>query len=175
DAIQVPSPLRLGLDALAHAFAEAKARVGIADRHVVTMTGELADTFFSRAEGVERLTALALQALAPAPVSLYAGRAGFIAPAVASDHVEDIASANWHASATLVARSLGDGLFVDMGSTTTDIVPVTGGRVAARGYTDAQRLAAGELVYTGLTRSFVMAVADRAPLNGRWSGLINEN
>ena len=45
----------------------------------------------------------------------------------------------------------------------------------ARGYTDAQRLAAGELVYTGLVRGFVMATADRAPLRGAWTPLVNEN
>jgi probable H4MPT-linked C1 transfer pathway protein len=175
DAIQLPSPLRLGLDAPAKAFAEARARMGRADRHVVTMTGELADTFAARAEGVESLATLAVRALAPEPVTLYAGRAGFIAPQAAPHHVDDIASANWHASATLVARVHADALLVDMGSTTTDIVPVAGGHVAARGYTDAQRLAAGELVYTGLTRSFVMAIAQRAPFAGRWTTLINEN
>jgi len=47
--------------------------------------------------------------------------------------------------------------------------------VAARGYTDAERLAAGELVYTGMVRSFAMAVAERAPFGGRWSPLVNEN
>jgi probable H4MPT-linked C1 transfer pathway protein len=62
-----------------------------------------------------------------------------------------------------------------MGSTTTDIVPVEGGKVTARGYTDAQRLAAGELVYTGLVRSFIMATADRAPFAGAWTSLIHEN
>ena len=62
-----------------------------------------------------------------------------------------------------------------MGSTTTDVVPLVGGRIAARGYTDAQRLAAGELVYTGLVRGFVMATADRAPLAGSWTTLVNEN
>jgi probable H4MPT-linked C1 transfer pathway protein len=66
-------------------------------------------------------------------------------------------------------------LFVDIGSTTTDLVPIVTGSVAARGYTDAERLAAGELVYTGMVRSFAMAVAERAPFAGRWSPLINEN
>ena len=47
--------------------------------------------------------------------------------------------------------------------------------MAARGYTDSQRLAAGELVYTGLVRGFVMATASRAPLRGAWTPLINEN
>jgi probable H4MPT-linked C1 transfer pathway protein len=174
DAIQVASPLRLGLDRLAQSFAEAKARIGTAPHHVVTMTGELADTFSSRTEGVESLSAVAVRELAPATVSLYAGRAGFIRPQDALEHVEDIASANWFASASLVARVQRTALFVDMGSTTTDLVPVVDGAVAARGYTDAERLAAGELVYTGLVRSFVMAVADRAPFAGRWTTLINE-
>lgn len=175
DAVQVASPLRLGLERLMRAFAEAKARLGPADLHVVTMTGELADTFSSRAEGVDQLSALALRELAPAEVSLYAGRAGFVALPDAGRHVEDIASANWFASASLAARVQRTALFVDIGSTTTDLVPIVDGTIAARGYTDAERLAAGELVYTGLVRSFVMAVAERAPFAGRWSTLINEN
>ena len=69
----------------------------------------------------------------------------------------DIASANWHACAALIAGKHTSALFVDLGSTTTDIVPIVDGKVAARGYTDAQRLAAGELIYTGLVRGFVMA------------------
>ncbi len=174
DAVQVASPLRLGLERLAQAFVEAKARIGTADLHAVTMTGELADTFSSRIEGVEQLSALALRELAPARVSLYAGRAGFIAPQAARQHADDIASANWFASASLAARVAHAALFIDMGSTTTDLVPLADGAIAARGYTDAERLAAGELVYTGLVRSFVMAVADRAPFAGNWSVLINE-
>src|SRR5262249_62211377 len=94
DAVQVASPLRLGLERLAQAFAEVKARIGSADLYVVTMTGELADTFSSRAEGVEVLAALAARELAPATISLYAGRAGFVAPHDARGHIEAIASAN---------------------------------------------------------------------------------
>ena len=175
EALQLASPLRHGLDALSAAFAEGKTRMGAADHHVLTMTGELADTFACRAEGVDALTALALRVLAPAPVSLYAGRAGFVSPDRAARHVEDVASANWYATATYVAGRHPAALFVDMGSTTTDIVPVREAKVSARGYTDAERLAVGELVYTGLVRSFVMATADRAPFAGRWVGLINEN
>jgi probable H4MPT-linked C1 transfer pathway protein len=173
EAIQVAAPLRLGLERLARSFAEAKGRIGAADRHVITMTGELADTFASRAEGVAALTALAVTELGSG-IWVYAGRAGLISPEAAADHVEDIASANWHATASLVARRR-TALVMDMGSTTTDLVPVRGGTVIARGYTDAERLAAGELVYTGLVRSFVMATADRAPFAGQWAPLINEN
>jgi probable H4MPT-linked C1 transfer pathway protein len=175
DAMQIASPLRAGLEPLITAFGQAKARMGPAARHLVTMTAELADTFTSRAEGVDRIVTLAARELNDAPILLYAGRAGFVAPAQAGAHIADIASANWHASAALVAHRCGQALFVDMGSTTTDIVPVAGGKVIARGYTDAERLTAGELVYTGLVRGFVMATASRAPFDGTWTALVNEN
>jgi probable H4MPT-linked C1 transfer pathway protein len=139
------------------------------------MTGELADTFESRAEGVRALTDTALRELGPAPLMLYAGRAGFVAPQTCGDHVADIASANWHATASLVGTVERTALVMDMGSTTTDIVPVVAGEVAARGYTDAERLASGELVYTGLVRSFLMTANGRAPFAGCWSDLIREN
>lgn len=174
DAVQIASPLRLGFARLAEAFAEAKARLGAADMHAVTMTGELADRFASRAEGVAALTAAALRELAPAAVRLYAGRAGFRAPEAAAQHVTDIASANWFASASVVAGAIPAALFVDMGSTTTDIIPVRGGKVAAHGYTDAERLATGELVYTGLVRTPLMALAARAPFAGHVTRLVAE-
>jgi probable H4MPT-linked C1 transfer pathway protein len=174
DAVQIAAPLRLGTDALMQAFAQAAARMGAADRHVVTMTGELADTFASRAQGVETLATIAARALA-STVAIYAGPAGFIAPDRAGAHVREVASANWHASAALVGAARRDALFADMGSTTTDLVPVAGGAVVARGYTDAERLAAGELVYTGLVRTSLMAVAAQAPFAGSMTPLINEN
>jgi (4-(4-[2-(gamma-L-glutamylamino)ethyl]phenoxymethyl)furan-2-yl)methanamine synthase len=175
DAVQIASPLRLGVDALVQAFAQGAARMGSADCHVVTMTGELADTFESRARGVETLAALAARELAGADVMIYAGPLGLIPAQRAGARVREVASANWHASASLVGASCRAALFADMGSTTTDLVPVSGGAVAARAYTDAERLAAGELVYTGLVRTPLMAVARRAPWNERMTPLINEN
>jgi (4-(4-[2-(gamma-L-glutamylamino)ethyl]phenoxymethyl)furan-2-yl)methanamine synthase len=170
---QYASPLRGGTERLTQAFAQARAEMGRADRNVVTMTGELADTFTSRQEGVERLAKLAAQELGA--VSIYAGPAGWIPAQKARQHCTDVASANWHACAALIAHKRSDALFLDLGSTTADIIPIVAGRVAARGYTDAQRLATGELVYTGLVRGFVMATASRAPLRGVWTPLVNEN
>ncbi|MBV8825690.1 MAG: H4MPT-linked C1 transfer pathway protein [Bradyrhizobiaceae bacterium] len=175
DAVQIASPLRLGVGALVDAFAQAAARMGSADCHAVTMTGELADTFESRARGVETLAALAAREVAGAPVMIYAGPLGLIPPERAGAHVREVASANWHATASLVGVACRAALFADMGSTTTDLVPVINATVAARAYTDVERLAAGELVYTGLVRTPLMAVARRAPWNGRMTPLINEN
>ena len=66
----------------------------------------------------------------------------------------------------LVGRFVPDALLVDIGSTTTDVVPVVGGRVAALGRTDPERLLAGELVYTGALRTNVAAIVRRVPLRG---------
>jgi (4-(4-[2-(gamma-L-glutamylamino)ethyl]phenoxymethyl)furan-2-yl)methanamine synthase len=174
-ALQVACPLWLGASRLEEAFALAKSQLGAADDNVVTMTGELSMAFASRPEGVAALALMTTAALAPAPVRFYAGRAGFLAPDAVAAHADDVASANWHASAALTARYCGDALFIDMGSTTTDIIPVVAGAIAARGYSDAERLATGELLYTGLVRSLVFATASRAPVAGAWTPLMNDD
>jgi probable H4MPT-linked C1 transfer pathway protein len=104
----------------------------------------------------------------------YAGRAGFVAQDRIADHAADIASANWHASASAVAAVHPQALFADIGSTTTDLIPIADGRVAALGYSDAERLAHGELVYAGVVRSYLFAGVTRAPFEGRWVNLMNE-
>jgi probable H4MPT-linked C1 transfer pathway protein len=78
-----------------------------------------------------------------------------------------VAAANWMASATLAAGAFPRALFVDVGSTTTDVIPIAAGRVAARGRTDPGRLRSGELVYTGALRTPVCAIARSVPLRGR--------
>ena len=170
---QLACPLWLGADRLAPVLETVRAAFGAADRHVATMTGELADVFPDRRTGVLAITDALERALPAGSLRLYAGRGGIIDVAAVTRCVEDIASANWHASAALAAEH-GDGLFVDIGSTTTDIIPLRDGAVHARGYTDAERLGCGELVYTGLTRAFVMAMASRAPFAGAWTTLAAE-
>ncbi len=78
-----------------------------------------------------------------------------------------MAAANWMASATLLADSYRDALLVDVGSTTTDIIPIVGGRVVAKGRTDTARLRSGELVYTGALRTPVCAIVRSVPVGGR--------
>lgn len=172
DVVQIACPLWLGLDQLYKAFDEAKARLGVADINVATMTGELSDAFADRASGVAAISEAALRALGR--VKIYAGPLGFVAADAASENVAVIASANWHASATFVARHVGEALFVDMGSTTTDVISLKDSLVAAQGYSDATRMAHGELVYAGVVRSFLMAGLRLVPFAGRWVPIMNE-
>jgi probable H4MPT-linked C1 transfer pathway protein len=173
-AVQVACPLWLGVAELDSAFAEASASVGAAPMNAVTMTGELCDAFESRTEGVAALVEFAERVLAPGEVLVYAGDTGFVETSRVRAHAAAIASANWHASAALAGKLVPEALFIDMGSTTTDIIPIAEGRPASLGTTDADRLVHGELVYTGLGRTFLMAGPDRVPFAGRWTPLMNE-
>jgi probable H4MPT-linked C1 transfer pathway protein len=170
--LQLPCRLWLGMDEFAQGLTEARAQLQPSRRHGVTMTGELADLFADRAEGVARLSQAMAAAFPGDDIRLYAGDKGFVA---AADDWRSIASANWHASARFVARSRPSGLFVDVGSTTADIVPIRDARIEAIGYADDERLVSEELVYTGVTRTPVMAIADTVPFAGQRQRLMAEH
>ena len=172
-ALQVPCRLWLGMEELARALGEARRQLRASRRHGVTMTGELADLFADRAEGVARLSRAMAETLAGDDLRIYAGREGFVT--TPAEHWQAVASANWHASARFVATRRPQALFIDIGSTTTDIVPLRDGRVEAVGYTDDERLVSEELVYAGATRTPVMAVAESVPYGGQRQRLMAEH
>jgi probable H4MPT-linked C1 transfer pathway protein len=86
------------------------------------------------------------------------------------------AAANWLALATLAARLVPQqrGLLIDIGTTTTDLIPLDHGRVAARGRSDTERLQTGELVYAGVRRTPICALATELPVRGVPTGLAAE-
>lgn len=145
-------------------------------RHAVTMTGELADVFANRTDGVFGL----LQALAaqvpPDAIRVFAGPIGWLTlDAVQAEHVALIASANWLATGYFAAAHLPQALLLDIGSTTTDVLILRDGKVLARGHSDYERLRDGELIYSGVVRTSLMALADAAPLDGDPVGLMAEH
>ncbi|MBO7518392.1 MAG: H4MPT-linked C1 transfer pathway protein, partial [Methanobrevibacter sp.] len=78
----------------------------------------------------------------------------------------EVAAANWIATSQIVAEIESDCIFVDTGSTTTDIIPIKDGHECAKGRTDFERSATGELVYTGTLRTNLTSFVDSIPLNG---------
>lgn len=175
-AVQHPCPLWRGLSHLEDGVAQVMNTV--ADRplrHALTMTGELADIFPDRDAGVASLTRCMAERLPAADLRIYAGSQGFVAPADCAGYAAAIASANWHASAAFLASAVRDALFIDIGSTTADLIVLHQGQPAALGLTDAARLQHEELVYTGTVRTPVMAVAQRVPFAGSWQLLAAEH
>lgn len=174
--IQLPCALWRGLNMLDESVAIVMQSLAANDaRHVVTMTGELADIFPDRLAGVEQLADRMTRHIPSSRTCFYAGRAGLVAREAVADHAGDIASANWHASAAFVAQQVQDGLFIDIGSTTADIIPLKAGVPAARGYSDAERMRFDELVYTGVVRTPIMAIARHVPFAGEMQRLAAEH
>ncbi len=173
---QQPCELWKGLDRLEHALNHILAKVAEKiDQHVFTMTGELVDLFENRDDGVASILASIQRFLPGQDIFVYAGKDGFLKPENVVDlHYASIASANWLASATLAANKIKNGLFVDVGSTTTDILFLQDGQVKNQGYTDYERLISQELVYTGIIRTPLMAVAQFASDQGKKVGLMAE-
>lgn len=171
--VQIPCPLWRGLDQLDKALVAARAITSAADVHAFTMTGELADVFPDRYTGVARLIEIVTAALGP-HTKVWMGQHGLGTLESALENYPAVASTNFLATAELAAGIIANGLLIDMGSTTTDIVPFAQGAVTARGLTDADRLRTGELVYTGLTRTPVMAVTTRGLFQGQWQGLARD-
>jgi probable H4MPT-linked C1 transfer pathway protein len=173
-ALQLPCALWRGLDELRHAMTLALADLPVIDRHAITMTGELADLFPDRARGVAAILDVLAELLPAERLAIYTTAGEFIGANQARSEPSLVASANWHATALHLARTLSDAMLLDIGSTTTDIVPVIAGAIAARGLTDGERLASGELLYTGIVRTPLAAVARFAPFGGRSVGVMAE-
>jgi (4-(4-[2-(gamma-L-glutamylamino)ethyl]phenoxymethyl)furan-2-yl)methanamine synthase len=176
DAAQWPCPLWQGLQHLDAALAAALQRWPVCAhaRHAVTMTGEMVDLFLHREEGVARIAA-ALAAALPQP-RFFAGDAGWCDAHAARAHWQQVASANWLATAQHMARALApqSGLLIDIGSTTTDVIAFAQGRVLTAARSDRERLASGELVYHGVVRTPLCALAPRIPWRGVPHNVMNE-
>lgn len=183
DVAQWACPLWRGLDQLAQVLASAQARwPGLAQaQHAVTMTGEMVDLFAHREDGVAQIAATLARTLGVEP-RLYAGDAGWCSVAQAGREWAHIASANWlttahHAARELsasIAHGVSEGLLVDIGSTTTDLIAFGHGRVLTRARSDVERLATGELVYQGVVRTPLCALSHRIDHQGRSLNVMNE-
>ncbi|MEJ2123440.1 MAG: hydantoinase/oxoprolinase family protein [Alphaproteobacteria bacterium] len=178
---QIPCTLWLGVEHLHDALQVTVARYGQAAanaRHAVTMTGELAENFASREDGVRTICKETCAILGEDRTRFYSACDGshFVNSAVVSltQHWPWIASTNWHASATWAASQRANALLIDIGSTTTDIIPLVDGEVRAPGFTDAERLARGGLVYSGVVRTSLMVMGE-APFAGVQHRLMAEN
>lgn len=144
----------------------------------LTMTAELCDVFPSKARGVSAILAAARQAFTGIPVYVWTLDGDFVSLVEAEARPMEVAAANWLASAIALSRSplvtVTPALLVDMGSTTTDILPLAKGKVDVYGRTDAERLTWGELVYTGILRTPVNSIASSVFIHGRPCRVANE-
>jgi (4-(4-[2-(gamma-L-glutamylamino)ethyl]phenoxymethyl)furan-2-yl)methanamine synthase len=150
---------------LSEALQAVIARTPACDRIAATMTGELADCFATKEQGVRHILGALDSAANGCPISVYQ-TSGRLEPLNKALHKPLLAAAaNWHALARFAGRfaDTGVSILIDIGSTTTDIIPLVDGRPRTQGVTDTERLLAHELVYTGVERSPLCAVVKHLP------------
>jgi probable H4MPT-linked C1 transfer pathway protein len=130
------------------------------DLLAVTMTGELCDCFPNKRAGVHAILDAVEAVAGRTPIRVWQTSGAFVDPATARDTALATAAANWLALATFAGRyaSRGNALLFDVGSTTSDLIPLVDGRPSPRGRTDPERLRSGELVYTGVRRTPLCAL-----------------
>jgi (4-(4-[2-(gamma-L-glutamylamino)ethyl]phenoxymethyl)furan-2-yl)methanamine synthase len=175
-AVSRPFEVWRDRDALAAVLREvvAEAAPEPVEAVALTTTAELSDAFRTKREGVTFVLDAAEAALGGPQLHAFT-TAGEIVPfAEARARAPDVAAANWLASAFAVGAVQPEALMIDVGSTTTDVVPIAAGQVIAAGRTDLDRLLAGELVYTGALRTNLAAIAMRVPMRDGWCPVASE-
>jgi len=134
------------------------------EKVAIVMTGELADCFENKEQGIRFIKEAVDSAFGSEKVLYINSRGKFQRE---NDSIRDLAAANWAASARLVGAEIGDCIFVDVGSTTSDIIPIVSGEHKA-GLTDFERLSRSELVYAGTLRTNLVALLAKVKLENGW-------
>lgn len=159
-AVSVPFALWKNPDKLPERLAALVASFPDAEELAVTMTGELCDCYDTKRDGVAAIIKAVRFASGGRRIRVWSTDGVFLDSEQANANHLLVASANWHALATLAGRYVPEGsaVLLDIGSTTTDVIPIMNGLPIPRGRTDPQRLAHRELVYTGHRRTPLTAL-----------------
>jgi (4-(4-[2-(gamma-L-glutamylamino)ethyl]phenoxymethyl)furan-2-yl)methanamine synthase len=140
----------------------------------VTMTAELSDAYQTKRQGVNQILNSVTQAFPKMHIYVLNTEAKLISPETARQKPLEVSAANWAATGWLVTQQVKDCVVVDVGSTSTSIIPIANGQVAAKGKNDLEKLMCGELVYTGSLRTNVAAIVNSVPVKVGMANVASE-
>ena len=147
------------------------------DHLAVTMTGELADCFATKQDGVKFILGSVQAAAGDRGIRVYLSNGSLVDPHLVLQDPLRGAATNWHALARYAGRYAQQetALVIDAGSTTCDIIPLDRGCPVVGVVDDLQRLLSGQLLYTGVERSPVCAIlqtvryrSEECPIAQEW-------
>lgn len=126
----------------------------------LTMTAELCDCFATKAEGVRHVLTAVASVRPRDRIRVWTTEGRFQSVDEAMENPRIAAASNWLALATFAGRfaPVGRAVLLDIGSTTTDIVPIQDGVPVPLGRTDSERLRCRELLYSGVRRTPLCAL-----------------
>ena len=131
----------------------------------ISMTAELVDAYDTKKDGVLDVVGKCEKTFS-CPIA-YVGINGMMSKEEIENNPLEAAAANWIATAQIATLISDNCIFIDTGSTTTDIIPIKDGNECAIGKSDFDRSATGELVYTGTLRTNLASFLDKVELNGK--------
>ena len=131
----------------------------------ISMTAELVDAYDTKKEGVLDVVRKCEETFT-CPIA-YVGVDGMLSKEEIEKTPLKAAAANWIATAQIATLISDNCIFIDTGSTTTDIIPIRDAKECAIGKSDFDRSATGELVYTGTLRTNIASFLDKVELNGK--------
>jgi probable H4MPT-linked C1 transfer pathway protein len=154
-------------DKLSNVLSRLKKKVGGSaklDCVGVTMTAELSDAYRTKREGINRILTGVAQVFPVTPIFVLDVEAKLRSTEEATAEPLKVAAANWAATGWLVSQLIKDCVIIDVGSTSTSIIPVLKGIILAEGKTDLEKLMNGELLYTGGLRTNLAAIVNSIPV-----------
>ena len=140
----------------------------------VTVTAELSDAYLTKKDGINHVLDCVCEVFGGVPVFVLDVEANLFSVEDARRKPLLVASANWAATGWMISQAIKNCVVVDVGSTTTSIVPIVDGKVVAAGRTDLEKLQNGELVYSGSLRTNVAAIVDSVPVRGKMTRVSSE-
>ncbi|ADC69998.1 H4MPT-linked C1 transfer pathway protein [Methanocaldococcus sp. FS406-22] len=143
------------------------------DYVALVMTAELADCYKTKKEGVEDIINKVEKSF-DCPIYVFDVNGNFLTSEEAKKNYLDVSASNWMATAKFVSEFIKDScILVDMGSTTTDIIPIKNKNILSE-KTDLDRLMNNQLVYVGTLRTPVTFLTNKIMFRGKLTNLSSE-
>ena len=144
---------------------------------LITMTAELCDCFSTRRQGVLKIVSDLESIYNPGILRIWGVDGSFHSTTTIKANPSLAEASNWKALGNCLANDYfqhKSGLIIDIGSTTTDILAVSQGKILSDSRTDLDRLQSGELVYVGVNRTALCAVSDSVKYRTTTTPLMRE-
>ncbi len=175
NSLELVCPLWQGLAGLRQTLQQTLNLLGNQqDQNFITLTGESADCFANRQQGVADILATVSEFLVIENCHVFSQSQQWLTLAEAQQQWQQVASMNWLATASWLAKTQSEALLIDIGSTTSDIIAIHHSRPQLQAFDDIGRLRSGELVYSGVIRTPLMALAQTIVFAGQQQNVANE-
>lgn len=139
----------------------------------VSMTAELSDGYVSKKEGVNDISQKIMDVF-PNKKVYFVTFDGLKSYAELQKNLLSAAAANWIGTSEIIKYIEKDCIFMDIGSTTIDIIPIKNKKEIASGHSDLERLSTGELIYTGMLRTNPASIVHTVPIHDKKTRVSSE-